>query len=395
MCTSWKRRQRSTVRTKRGGAASLRARAPNDRAVPSIGSATPRRGAPPAPPRAVAAARPSSGRGGGARTARRTPSGGSWADPVDHVVGPRGGRSGSGPGRLEGGCLRAWTCTFMHVHTGRQGPSVGWRRLHDELATAAVRGRGWRKRINRAHRRRPSRPTAASPTSGARTACGRRTRGRRRQGDAPALRGRSRGPSPVVAQPPTEHPAWRAEPNDGHRALVELERQGRLVALLTQKRRRTARGAAGHDPRAGGRGARPPCATSCASSCGERGAPMARALERVAARGRDDPSWPHLRRHPQVGPPSASVSRSCPPTSSAADPGGDVVRPHARGSARRSACYPDRQRRPASARPERRAGVVIRPTRVRPRWDGLADVVVRGIDLRRCSPYWCECRPSR
>jgi NAD-dependent deacetylase len=32
----------------------------------------------------------------------------------------------------------------------------------------------------------------------------------------------------------TTHPAWTAEPNDGHRALVELERSGRLVALLTQ-----------------------------------------------------------------------------------------------------------------------------------------------------------------
>jgi len=30
------------------------------------------------------------------------------------------------------------------------------------------------------------------------------------------------------------HPAWTAEANDGHRALVELERSGRLVALLTQ-----------------------------------------------------------------------------------------------------------------------------------------------------------------
>ncbi len=30
------------------------------------------------------------------------------------------------------------------------------------------------------------------------------------------------------------HPAWTAEPNTGHRALVELERTGRLVALLTQ-----------------------------------------------------------------------------------------------------------------------------------------------------------------
>ena len=31
-----------------------------------------------------------------------------------------------------------------------------------------------------------------------------------------------------------EHPAWSAQPNDGHHALVDLERSGRLVALLTQ-----------------------------------------------------------------------------------------------------------------------------------------------------------------
>lgn len=30
------------------------------------------------------------------------------------------------------------------------------------------------------------------------------------------------------------HPAWTAEPNAGHRALVELERQGRLGTLVTQ-----------------------------------------------------------------------------------------------------------------------------------------------------------------
>ncbi|MGY1810731.1 SIR2 family NAD-dependent protein deacylase [Blastococcus sp. SYSU D00669] len=30
------------------------------------------------------------------------------------------------------------------------------------------------------------------------------------------------------------HPAWSAEPNSGHAALVDLERQGRLRALLTQ-----------------------------------------------------------------------------------------------------------------------------------------------------------------
>jgi NAD-dependent deacetylase len=31
-----------------------------------------------------------------------------------------------------------------------------------------------------------------------------------------------------------EHPAWHARPNAGHRALVELERRGKLHALVTQ-----------------------------------------------------------------------------------------------------------------------------------------------------------------
>jgi NAD-dependent deacetylase len=31
-----------------------------------------------------------------------------------------------------------------------------------------------------------------------------------------------------------DHPAWSAQPNAGHRALVDLERTGRLVAIVTQ-----------------------------------------------------------------------------------------------------------------------------------------------------------------
>jgi len=31
-----------------------------------------------------------------------------------------------------------------------------------------------------------------------------------------------------------DHPAWQAEPNAGHRALVDLERSGRLAAIVTQ-----------------------------------------------------------------------------------------------------------------------------------------------------------------
>src|SRR3954466_2521926 len=30
------------------------------------------------------------------------------------------------------------------------------------------------------------------------------------------------------------HPAWTAEPNEAHRALVDLEKTGRLTALVTQ-----------------------------------------------------------------------------------------------------------------------------------------------------------------
>src|ERR1700741_4767680 len=31
-----------------------------------------------------------------------------------------------------------------------------------------------------------------------------------------------------------EHPAWQAAPNAGHRALVDLESRGKLLALITQ-----------------------------------------------------------------------------------------------------------------------------------------------------------------
>ena len=62
----------------------------------------------------------------------------------------------------------------------------------------------------------------------------------------------------------TTHPAWTAQPNVGHRAVVELERQGRLVAVLTQN----VDGlhvAAGNDPPWSSRSTAP-CATSSACS---------------------------------------------------------------------------------------------------------------------------------
>jgi NAD-dependent deacetylase len=82
----------------------------------------------------------------------------------------------------------------------------------------------------------------------------------------------------------TDHPAWRAEPNAAHRALVELEQAGRLLAILTQN-------IDGLHQKAGsvavielhGTMFETECLT-----CGDRG-PMQAALDRVAA-GETDPS---------------------------------------------------------------------------------------------------------
>jgi NAD-dependent deacetylase len=83
-----------------------------------------------------------------------------------------------------------------------------------------------------------------------------------------------------------EHPAWTAEPNAGHRALVELERQGKLSALITQNVDGLHQ-AAGSDPalviEVHGNVREVMCL-----SCDER-APMQRALERVRAGEADPP----------------------------------------------------------------------------------------------------------
>ena len=82
-----------------------------------------------------------------------------------------------------------------------------------------------------------------------------------------------------------DSPAWRAEPNDGHRALAALERQGKLHTLVTQNIDGLHQ-RAGTDPEIvveiHGTMRRVVC-----MSCGEE-APMERALERVRA-GEDDP----------------------------------------------------------------------------------------------------------
>jgi NAD-dependent deacetylase len=82
-----------------------------------------------------------------------------------------------------------------------------------------------------------------------------------------------------------ESPAWSAEPNAGHRAIVELEKQGKLLAVVTQNIDELHQ-QAGNSPELiielHGTMRHVMC-----MSCGER-APMERALERVRA-GEDDP----------------------------------------------------------------------------------------------------------
>jgi NAD-dependent deacetylase len=83
-----------------------------------------------------------------------------------------------------------------------------------------------------------------------------------------------------------ESPAWTAQPNAGHRAIVELERQGKLLALVTQNVDGLHQ-LAGSDPalviEVHGTMREVVCL-----SCAER-APMERALERVR-NGEDDPA---------------------------------------------------------------------------------------------------------
>ena len=83
-----------------------------------------------------------------------------------------------------------------------------------------------------------------------------------------------------------EHTAWKAQPNAGHKALVELERRGKLHALVTQNIDELHQ-LAGHSPQkvieVHGTMRKVVC-----MSCGER-APMQAALERVRA-GEEDPA---------------------------------------------------------------------------------------------------------
>ena len=92
-------------------------------------------------------------------------------------------------------------------------------------------------------------------------------------------------------------PAWTAEPNAGHLALVDLERQGRLHTLVTQNIDGLHQ-LAGNDPglvvELHGTMREVMCL-----DCGDRG-PMEPVLDRLRA-GEARPGVPPLRRHPQVG----------------------------------------------------------------------------------------------
>jgi NAD-dependent protein deacetylase/lipoamidase len=82
-----------------------------------------------------------------------------------------------------------------------------------------------------------------------------------------------------------DHPAWSAEPNAGHRALVALERRDKLDTLITQNIDGLHQ-AAGSDPDKVVELHGTMREVTC-MSCGER-APMQRALDRVRA-GEADP----------------------------------------------------------------------------------------------------------
>ncbi len=81
---------------------------------------------------------------------------------------------------------------------------------------------------------------------------------------------------------------WQAEPNDGHRALVELERKGRLDTLVTQNVDGLHQ-AAGNSPERVIEIHGTVHEVKC-MSCGARG-PMAPTLARIEA-GEEDPECP-------------------------------------------------------------------------------------------------------
>lgn len=83
-----------------------------------------------------------------------------------------------------------------------------------------------------------------------------------------------------------DSPAWTAEPNDGHRAVAELERRGKLLAVVTQNIDELHQ-QAGNDPERVIEVHGTMRWTRC-WSCGDR-RPMVEALDRVRAGEADPP----------------------------------------------------------------------------------------------------------
>jgi len=145
---------------------------------------------------------------------------------------------------------------------------------------------------------RASPRTRASRISEGRRACGPRTPGRAprhvgRLHDRPEVRRRA-------WQVRLHSPAWEARPNAGHRALVELERDGGSPA-----RHQNIDGLhqlAGNDPHRVVESTAP-CATSCACAAGPARPPRRHrtgARRREGPALRDDVRRGELRRHSQV-----------------------------------------------------------------------------------------------
>ena len=110
--------------------------------------------------------------------------------------------------------------------------------------------------------------------------------GGREDGDAAALRGRSRGAEARLAEPPRTFALAAPSPTPATARCVELERRGKLAHADHAERRRPAPGRR-HVARHASSRSTARCARSSCLDCGER-APMERALARVRA-GEEDP----------------------------------------------------------------------------------------------------------
>jgi NAD-dependent deacetylase len=101
-------------------------------------------------------------------------------------------------------------------------------------------------------------------------------------------------------------PAWRAQPNDGHRAIVELERRGKLDAVITQNVDELHQ-RSGNDPARVIEVHGTMWWTRC-WTCDDR-RPMAETLDRVRA-GETDPSCLLCRAAGRIDGPSDGVLKS-------------------------------------------------------------------------------------